>query len=539
MDESHRLRRPAGSRGVRHLATLVATLLATSTLALVAAPAHALVADVPSDFNGDGYADLAVSTIYEPAPDGTPWVGGVNVLYGSAAGLSAAGDQLFTEDSPGIAGSARKDDYFGQYLMPGDFDGDGYDDLAVGAPGESVSGHDNAGAVIVIYGSSEGLAGASAHGSVELTLDTPGVPGGPRKGDRMGYQLATGDVNHDGYDELAVGIASRDVGDRARAGEVLVLQGSSNGLSGTGSQVWDQSMPGVPGAAATGAEFGSAIRMGDLDGNGYDDLAVGAPFARVDAQKQAGTVTVLYSTAAGLGTDFAQGWVADSDGLPASGHVLGRFGYYLAIANFGNGAQADLAIGAVTDTVSGLLGAGSVTALYGSATGLTAGGAQRWTEDTDGVPGDAAYYDEFGDALAVGDMGNGPESDLAIGVAYDNVGSVKHAGSFRVLYGSTGGLTAAGAQRWTQDSPGVPDHAESGDLFGYELFSSDFDGDGVGDVASSAAYERLVEKRSGVVNVIYGTPGGLSGASAQVWSQDSPGVLGKAGAYEYFGFSVG
>ena len=64
----------------------------------------------------------------------------------------------------------------------------------------------------------------------------------------------------------------------------------------------------------------------------------------------------------------------------------------------------------------------------------------------------------------------------------DSVEGRDEAGSFRVLYGSAGGLTVAGAKAWTQDSPGIPERAEPRDYFGFEVYSSDFDGDGVADV---------------------------------------------------------
>ena len=244
-----------------HVGTLATWFLTSATVAAISVPARALVPDVPSDFNGDGYADLAISTIYEPSEDGTPWVGGVNVLYGSDLGLSAEGDQLFTADTPGIAGSGRKDGFFGEYLMPGDFDGDGYDDLAVGAIGASVSGHARAGAVIVVYGSADGLAGTGSRESVQWTLASADVPGTPGHGDEMGYQLASGDTNADGFDELAVGIAERDIGPDEDAGAVLVLPGSATGLTGIGSELWHPLVAGVPGCRPR-----RPVRLGDPDG---------------------------------------------------------------------------------------------------------------------------------------------------------------------------------------------------------------------------------------------------------------------------------
>ena len=100
---------------------------------LCAWPAQAAV---QGDFNGDGFADLAVGA---PGEDlGSPDAGAVNVLYGSAAGLTSAGNQFWHQNSPGIAERADAGDLFGSALAAGDFNGDGFDDLAIGVPAEDV-----------------------------------------------------------------------------------------------------------------------------------------------------------------------------------------------------------------------------------------------------------------------------------------------------------------------------------------------------------------------------------------------------------------
>jgi len=89
------------------------------------------------DFNGDNAADLAVGVPYEDVRT-TSNAGLVNVLYGSHDGLSAVGNQFWNQGSPGIAGSPEAYDRFGRALAAGDFNGDGFDDLAIGVPGESI-----------------------------------------------------------------------------------------------------------------------------------------------------------------------------------------------------------------------------------------------------------------------------------------------------------------------------------------------------------------------------------------------------------------
>jgi hypothetical protein len=139
-----------------------------------------------ADFNHDGFADLAVG-VPRDRPGDIPFAGAVNVLYGSAAGLSGSGSQYFTQNTPGVASSAERYDAFGAALAGGDFDSDGAADLAVGAPLEGVGSVFLAGAVNVLYGSGDGLSGS---GSQLFTQDTPGVGSSAENNDRFGLALA-------------------------------------------------------------------------------------------------------------------------------------------------------------------------------------------------------------------------------------------------------------------------------------------------------------------------------------------------------------
>jgi hypothetical protein len=112
--------------------------------------------NVYGDFNNDGYDDLAIGAPYEGIGT-TGSAGAVNILYGSSDGLSSVGDQMWHQNTPGILGICETDDRFGTTLSVGDFDNDGYDDLAIGVPYESFGTASWAGAVNVLYGSSSGL----------------------------------------------------------------------------------------------------------------------------------------------------------------------------------------------------------------------------------------------------------------------------------------------------------------------------------------------------------------------------------------------
>jgi hypothetical protein len=115
----------------------------------------------------------------------------VHVLYGSPAGLTTTGSQLWSQDSPGVIGAPEGADFFGQALAAGDFNGDTQAELAVGAPGENVS----TGVVHVLVGSAAGL---TAVGSQLWSQDSPGVAGAAEQGDRFGDALAAGTLTSQG-----------------------------------------------------------------------------------------------------------------------------------------------------------------------------------------------------------------------------------------------------------------------------------------------------------------------------------------------------
>jgi hypothetical protein len=185
--------------------------------------------------------------------------GAVHVIYGSPKGLSSVGNQLWSQDSPGIAGKAGEADSFGSSLAAGHFAGGAYADLAVGVPNEHLlSGLPDCchGAVNVIYGSASGL---TATGNQMWSQDSAGIPGRAEHADSFGTSLAAGDFTGTGYDALAVGVMGESVGEVVRAGAVNVIYGSPSGLAARGSQMWTQESTGIAGTAERDDYFGAAL----------------------------------------------------------------------------------------------------------------------------------------------------------------------------------------------------------------------------------------------------------------------------------------
>ena len=197
---------------MRALVTVVAGLLVAGGVAVAPPPGASDVAQatggaaIPSDFDGDGYSDLAFGV---PGEDvrGVKDAGAVQVLYGSASGPTAR-DQLWHQGRKGIKNKLERADRFGEVLASGDFDADGYTDLAIGIPRENLGRKKDAGAVQVLYGGPRGL----------TTRDqlwhqgSRGVPGKNEVGDRFGGSQAVGDVDGDGFADLVVVAACENLG---------------------------------------------------------------------------------------------------------------------------------------------------------------------------------------------------------------------------------------------------------------------------------------------------------------------------------------
>lgn len=193
----------------------------------------------------------------------------------------------------------------------GDVNGDGYDDVVVGADGWTDQ-------VRVAYGSPTGTSESNVQ---TFDQNLPGFPGAQEEGDLVGSAVSVADVTGDGYADLALGIAYEDVGDITNTGSVALVPGSAAGVTGAGTQVFHQNTAGVPGAAEAEDKFGTTTALVDLDGNGHPDLAVGAPAENSDN----GAVWVLPGTTTGLTTTSALAFGPGDVSAPATDAMFGAF----------------------------------------------------------------------------------------------------------------------------------------------------------------------------------------------------------------------
>jgi glucose/arabinose dehydrogenase len=406
------------------------------------------------DFDGDGYADLAVGAPGETI-GGLAKAGAVHVLYGGPGGLSGNGDQMWRQGSGGVKGEAERRDQFGAALASGDFDGDGFDDLAVGAPGERIAGARDAGTVNVLYGGGSGLGAA---GNMRLDQAVAGVLDEAETGDRFGAALASGDFDGDGAADLAVGVPAEAVSG-TRRGMVHVFAGGGTGLT-TDDAVWYRGKASVDGAPANDDLFGWDLAAGHVDGDGFDDLAVGVP-----GSGTGGSVTVLHGGPGGVtGRDLRlrQG----AGGLPGAGEANDAFGTSVALGDFDGDGYDDLAVGAPGESRGGNRRSGDVTVVFGSGDGLAGGSAQLWHQGRAALAGDLVTRNAFGIDVSVVDVNGDGRDDLAVAA---EATLTTRRGALHLIPGSAGGLTGAGDVRWNQDTAGVLGVARDGDRFGVDL----------------------------------------------------------------------
>ena len=417
-----------------------------------------------------------------------------------------------------------------------DFDADGFDDEAIGVPGEGVGGEADAGAVNVLYGGANGLA---ADGNQVWHQDSPNIEGTAAAGDRFGEAIACGDFNGDRFDDLAAGVLGED-SDATDGGSVNVIYGSRVGLVAAGDQRWSQDSAGVGGSTESRDRFGSSVTTGDFDADGFDDLAVGVPAEKVgsaDGAKMEGAVTVLYGGTSGLSATGDQTWTQNSTGIAGAAEPRDLFGTAVTTGDFDGDRFDDLAVGVPAENLDDTTDAGAVNVIYGSAAGLTAAGDQAWSQNSTGISGSGEAHDRFGFTLASGDFDKDGRDDLGIGVPGEDREGVHNTGVVNVLYGSAGGLDAAGDQQWSQGTTGIAGDDEPNDRFGTALTAGNFDAAGGDDLAVGAPWDSVAgEREVGTVNVLYGTgAAGLDDAGDEFWHQDQPNVAGGNEVLDRFG----
>jgi len=435
------------------------------------------------DINADGYSDVIVGA--PRCDDGANIEEGLAfVYYGSAKGLSPDPDATPDDADQGDA-------WFGRSVSTaGDINGDGYDDVIIGACYYDDEENVDEGRVFVYYGSVTGL--SSFPDWIGDDADQAGA--------HFGWSVATaGNVNGDKFADIIIGASEFDDGTNWYEGRAFVYHGSALGLSTTPDS--------APGDADQGsAGFGWSVACaGDVNGDGYSDVLIGAPMYTQWApplNTQEGRAYLYYGSATGI--SVAPDWIGD-DG----NQNMAAFGWSVASAGDVNGdGYSDVIIGAFFAS-DGWGREGRAFVHYGSAAGLSP------------LP-DFAFSDadqaeaRFGISVAgAGDVNGDGYSDVIIGAAYYNEGPINDEGRAFIHFGSAKGLSAY--------ANCILDDADTYSYFGISVAcAGDINGDGFADVIIGAhLFNDGINYNNGRAFVYYGgSPGTLFSLNAQFCNRD-------------------
>ncbi len=414
------------------------------------------------DVNGDGYADVIIGVPFYA--NGQTDEGVAYLFHGGASGISTSFASIIESNQ---AGSNMGWDVSGA----GDVNGDGYSDVIISAQ-EYANGQTDEGAAFVYHGSASGIS-TTAAARVESNQWVA----------YMGWSVSSaGDANGDGYSDVIVGANLYDNG-QTNEGAAFIYHGSVSGINTTAAAVLESNQ--------ANARMGNSVSSaGDVNGDGYNDVIVGASYYG-NGQSFEGAAFVYHGSASGISTTAAA--VLESNQADAN------FGHFLSTAGDVNGdGYSDVIVGAYNYD-NGQNDEGAAFVYHGSASGIsTTAAAMVESNQVNAYMGHSVS--------SAGDVNGDGYSDVIVGAHWYDNGNTNEGSAF-VYHGSPNGISTTAASVLESNRPLV--------YFGYSVASAgDVNGDGYSDVIVGAYYYTNGHTNEGAAFVYHGSASGINTSAA-------------------------
>ena len=401
------------------------------------------------DVNGDGIDDVIIGANLAD-PNDNPIAGESYVVFGTDQGFPATLELANLDGSNGfvINGIGAVDNSGFSVSATGDVNGDGIDDVIIGAFGANPNDKTNAGESYVVFGTAQGFPA-----SLDLsTLDGSNgfIINGIDVGDLSGFSVSgAGDINGDGINDVIIGAFEADPNDRLQAGESYVVFGTAQGFPATLELA---NLDGSNGFAINGIDAGdqtgiSVSAAGDINGDGIDDVIIGANFANPNDRFQAGESYVVFGTVQGFPATLELANLDGSNGFAINGiDENDRSGFSVSAAGDVNADGIDdVIIGASLADPNDNSSAGESYVVFGTVQGFTASLDLTTLDGTNGFVINGIDANDFSgiSVSAAGDVNGDGINDLIIGALGAAPNGNDAAGESYVVFGTDQGFTAS------------------------------------------------------------------------------------------------